>query len=830
MSATGRTPPAIQPLTRLCPPGILPTASFCHIPMTALTFFRTSLALGIALTVGPNLAAFADEAKPSESKAASSSPRSAEAEESTDESLPEGHSAHGEAFNEGPRQAAYLMDGVGHIRFDVTTASEEARAFVLQGIGQLHGFWYFESERSFRQAAMLDPDCAIAYWGMAMSNRRNSDRAKGFIDQAIKHKDKASRREQLWIEAFDRYIKAKTDSKEDKERRAKKYVSDLESLLFDFPDELEAKAFLCEFLWSAKREGLDTVSYLAVDALIQDVLDEQPLHPAHHYRIHLWDSKKPEKALESAARCGLAAPSIAHMWHMPGHIYSRLKRYHDAVYQQEASARVDHAHMMKDLVLPDQIHNFAHNNEWCIRNLIHIGRVTDAINLARNMIALPRHPKYNHIGRSGSFKYGRQRLLDVLRTYQLHDQIAALADTEWLSETGNESEDLQRDRYVAAAFVQIGQQDRAEPLRKKISELLDKEKAKQKKAGDEAQKKATDEKKDEKAIKKARSTAEGKFRSRIRDLQQAVDEINGRIAWQENRFEEALELLKKAGGVPVEEQVQVMLAAGKQDDAIKRIEDHARTNASEVRPLAAQVEVLWAADRKDDAKKAFESLRKISQTIDLSVPCFQRLEPIAKALEFESDWRVEPQMADDLGARPPLDSLGPFRWQPTNAPDWSLKNTKNEDVSLADYKGRPVVVIFYLGAGCLHCAEQLQKFAPATERFQKAGIDLVAVSTDKQETLHRAYQDLDQPFDFPLVSDADLNVFKQYRCFDDFEQQPLHGTFLIDPDGRIRWQDISYEPFMDVDFVLKEAERLLNQDRSSTPTPTTEVATAQTER
>ncbi|MFM7922031.1 MAG: hypothetical protein ACKPJJ_17550, partial [Planctomycetaceae bacterium] len=104
-------------------------------------------------------------------------------------------------------------------------------------------------------------------------------------------------------------------------------------------------------------------SQLAVDAMIQEVLDVEPLHPVHHFRIHLWDGRKPERALQSSALGGLASPGIAHMWHMPGHIYSRLRRYHDAVWQQEASARVDHAHMMRDRVLPDQIHNFAHNTD-----------------------------------------------------------------------------------------------------------------------------------------------------------------------------------------------------------------------------------------------------------------------------------------------------------------------------------------------------------------------------------------------------------------------------------------------------------------------------------
>src|SRR5688572_18367355 len=79
-----------------------------------------------------------------------------------------GHSVHGGAFNEGPRQAAVLLPGTGNENFEITTKNDEARKFFNQGIGQLHGFWYFEAERSFRQAAKLDPDCAMAYWGIAM--------------------------------------------------------------------------------------------------------------------------------------------------------------------------------------------------------------------------------------------------------------------------------------------------------------------------------------------------------------------------------------------------------------------------------------------------------------------------------------------------------------------------------------------------------------------------------------------------------------------------------------------------------------------------------------
>ena len=84
--------------------------------------------------------------------------------------------------------------------------------------------------------------------------------------------------------------------------------------------------------------------------------------------------EKPARALSSAAVLHQTAPSIAHMWHMSGHIYSKLKRYAESAYHQEASARVDHAKQAQFRVIPDTIHNYAHNNEWLIRNWHYVGK------------------------------------------------------------------------------------------------------------------------------------------------------------------------------------------------------------------------------------------------------------------------------------------------------------------------------------------------------------------------------------------------------------------------------------------------------------------------
>ncbi|MBI3837031.1 MAG: alkyl hydroperoxide reductase, partial [Planctomycetia bacterium] len=350
-----------------------------------------------------------------------------------------GHSLHGEAFDEGPRQKAYLMPGTGDVHFLVTTKVPMAQQFFDQGVGQLHGFWYFEAERSFRQVAALDPNCAMAYWGVAMANANNEKRAKGLIEIAVQKKAAASLRERAWIEAL-----AASYAGSDTTERRRKYVRDLEALVQDNPNDVEAKAFLALQIWkngswmTEPKRQLPISSHQAVDALLEQVFQAQPMHPAHHYRIHLWDDEKPARALVSASLNGQASPGIAHMWHMPGHTYSKLHRYADAAWQQEASARVDHAHMMRDGVLPDQIHNYAHNNEWLIRNLAFLGRVHDAIDLATNMIELPRHPKYNTLDKNGaSANFGRARLIDVLVQYERWDDLLANSKTSYFEPLKN---------------------------------------------------------------------------------------------------------------------------------------------------------------------------------------------------------------------------------------------------------------------------------------------------------------------------------------------------------------------------------------------------------
>ncbi|HVA45230.1 MAG TPA: peroxiredoxin family protein [Pirellulales bacterium] len=717
-----------------------------------------------------------------------------EAKEPDEGSSEAGHSLHGAVFDEGPRQRAYLMGGTGSVSLKITTKSPEAQQFFDQGLGQLHGFWYFEAERSFRQAAAIDPDCAMAYWGMAMANRENGKRSRCFIAEAVKRKAAATPYEAAWIDALEHHFAPGPDGQpQDDRQRRRQLVRALEEIVHEHPEEIEAKAFLALLIWENSGYGIPIANYEAVAELLREVHAVSPMHPAHHYVIHLWDNDNAARALPSAAVCGPSAPSIAHMWHMPAHMYSKLERYADAVWCAEAAARVDHAHALHDRVMPDQIDNYSHNGEWLVENLTFIGRVRDAVDEAAHLAELPRHPKYNSMtSGSGTSKLGRRRLLAILPQFELWDDLLRLAQTASLEPSDVEGYSVRRHGALGAALIAKGKLTEAKRHIVALQDLRSKVQAEQ---------------------AQARGEAAGRFQGRLAVIAAALNELQGRWALASNDVPAALAHFAKAKDLTKEFRSRVELRAGNKAKAEQLAREAVQVGKNHVLPLANCVEVLYACGKSGKAAEEFRKLQAISAFIDRDVPIFKRLDELAPKLGLPSEWRMPYQPSGDLGERPDLASFGPARWRPSPAPEWTLPDDRGESVSLAQYRGRPLVLIFYLGFGCLHCVEQLNAFAPRQAEFARLDIDLVAIGTDEVDVLRASLEARaaagQPPLPIKLLSDAGLSVFKSYRAYDDFEDLPLHATFLIDKKGLVRWQDISAEPFTDATFLLDEAQRLL---------------------
>jgi peroxiredoxin len=684
-----------------------------------------------------------------------------------------GHSVHGEAFNDGPRAHAYIMPGQGKVHFPVTTAKPDAQAFVDQGVAQLHTFYYFEAERSFRQAARIDPDCAMAYWGMAMSNVYNPKRARAFLQEAHKRDPRLSRREKLYLDALDGFYK---EPGSDKERRQNLLLG-LESIVQEFPDDLDARAWLAMVTWqNAGHDGIG--SRQAVDTLLDYVLAKAPMHPgAHHYRIHLWDNVKPIRAEPSAGLYAKAAPGIAHAWHMPGHTYTGLKRYADAAYQQEGSARVDHAYMIRDRVMPFEIHNYAHNNQWLCTSYSHIGRVRDAIAVARNLVDQPRDPQKNNASDGGSpQRSGRIRWAEVLARYELWDELIAAITSGQLDWSSGTWEQVQRAYFLGQAYA-------ARNDSKKLAEQVE-------------------------ALRKLNAN----------EAKSTLTELEGDQMLARGELGPAFEHFAKATTMRTESLARAHLLArnyGFAENVARKAVDQ---NPGQVPPLAALVEVLHAVGKEKEAIGAYCKLESLAHWADRDLPIFRRIEPIVARWKQEKAWPVAPASSESsAGAdevtidRIDLNTFGPLVWSPSPAEPLEGIDTTGKAWSLAELRkrGKTVLVLFFLGGKCAHCMQQLELFGKEYEALRGLNVETIAVSTDDAKATRNLKNNADRiKFPMPMLADPRLAHFQRFRAFDEFENQPLHGTFLIDSQGNVRFQRISADPFLEVEFIKTEAVRV----------------------
>jgi tetratricopeptide (TPR) repeat protein len=254
-----------------------------------------------------------------------------------------------------PGQLAPRLQNLGDHKFPVTTSSPRAQLFINQGMMLTYGFNHAEATRSFREAARLDPDCAMAYWGMALVVGPNINmdmppeaEAKGYelIQKALSLKSNVSERERAYIDAL-----AKRYSAEAKPNRAaldRAYVEAMRNLHHRYPEDLDAAALYAESVmdlrpwdyWTRDMQPYpETVEVLRV---LESVLERNPNHPgAIHYYIHTVEVARPQLAEAGAERLERLAPGAGHLVHMPSHIYRRVGRYSEASKSNEDAIAAD---------------------------------------------------------------------------------------------------------------------------------------------------------------------------------------------------------------------------------------------------------------------------------------------------------------------------------------------------------------------------------------------------------------------------------------------------------------------------------------------------------
>jgi tetratricopeptide (TPR) repeat protein len=371
-----------------------------------------------------------------------------------------------------PLLPAKLLPGMGTTKdFPVTTASEQARKFFLQGVSQIHSFWFTESERSCLQALEYDPNMAMAHWCIALSAagdyrpafqllrdssnvgsrgavasgeaaatgadtadatvRRTTNgaaidpqiRAREAIAKAMALGDRVSPRERLYIEA-----QAARRAPGPKAAADAAYIAGLRKLVAAYPDDLVAKSML----GLALDNGFDPVTKeprehtMEAIALLEEVARKDDAQfGAHHYLIHAYEgSKTPEKAWHSNARYAGLVTDIPHALHMPGHIYAQSDKIQEAISAFSGAAAVELKWIESDSLYPQGHHG--HNVHFLIHALNLGGRYDDSMKWVQHLFTFKENPRE----RSGNNQRGvwRQGYFGLIKTVVRFEKWDAIQD------------------------------------------------------------------------------------------------------------------------------------------------------------------------------------------------------------------------------------------------------------------------------------------------------------------------------------------------------------------------------------------------------------------
>ena len=256
---------------------------------------------------------------------------------------------------------ATLMPGLGEHHHPVSTKNAEAQRFFDQGLTLIYAFNHEEAARSFKRAAELDPQLAMAYWGVALAVGPNyneaeidANRMKAAYDAIQKARSLAAsapEQEHAYITALAK--RYSLDPKADVKKLAVDYKNAMGELAKRYPDDLDAATLYAESmmdlnpwqLWT--KDGNPTAHTEEIVAMLEAVLRRDPNHiGANHFYIHAVEaSRQPERALPSAYRLGNLTPAAGHLVHMPAHIYLRTGDYDAAAKSNEAAAEADRAYI-----------------------------------------------------------------------------------------------------------------------------------------------------------------------------------------------------------------------------------------------------------------------------------------------------------------------------------------------------------------------------------------------------------------------------------------------------------------------------------------------------
>lgn len=279
-----------------------------------------------------------------------------------------------------------LGDQLGTVRFEVS-GSPEVQMHVVRGVKLLHHMMYPEADDEFAAATRLDPHCALAWWGRAMTlihpvwpdPPSEDDRKVGaeYLQRGLASPT-ATARERAYVETLNVYFGSSAAA--DYPGRLRDLDRAFGQLSDKYPEDLDALAFSALYhLAPARFLPKDRSNRIQLEAArrAEAVLAKIPDHPgAQHYKIHAYDFPMlADRALEVCATYSSIAPDVAHALHMPTHIYTRRGLWDKSI---EFNRRSAEAGRKLDLRMGQQSGHFPHASDYLAYAYLQTGRYAEA--------------------------------------------------------------------------------------------------------------------------------------------------------------------------------------------------------------------------------------------------------------------------------------------------------------------------------------------------------------------------------------------------------------------------------------------------------------------
>ena len=391
-----------------------------------------------------------------------------------------------------PTLPAQLLPGMGVVHLPMTTTSPEAQKFFDQGVAQMHSFWAREAERSFLQAAALDPSAPMPYWGIAMVAAGDwrprfqidllervqgkrippaASRARAAAQRAVdlaQVPGKATGLEKLYIAA----VAARRDPNAKEPEEA--FVKGMRALLAAYPDEVEAQLDLALMImrgFSLPDKKPNAPGSTEAVAILRALLPKIPEHPAvHHYVIHGFEGAAFAKdAWPSCEKYAQLVTNIPHALHMPGHIYSQTGRWADAAKAFSDAAVSERRWMSQDKLYGSGHHG--HNVHYLATAYSFEGRYDDAIQAAKELLAYPENPA--QAAQPDAMTTARaQGFFAMLRTLVQFEKWDAILAGDLLPEFGKPRQDAWRHWARALAYANLSYANQGNPANAKEESRL----------------------------------------------------------------------------------------------------------------------------------------------------------------------------------------------------------------------------------------------------------------------------------------------------------------------------------------------------------------------